>query len=139
MPSMKWCASLSKARWSSFLLFFSFVSLFIKAAEEWNPLAQEDAIVTNGNARFTILTPRLIRIQYSTTGLFEDRATFAVVNRYLPVPHYTCTTENGYMTIQTDSLTLRYKVGSKINRQHKNSSVLGNDSSLETILHLHTL
>ena len=81
--------------------------------------------MTSGNARFTILTSRLIRIQYSTTGQFEDRATFAVVNRRLPVPAFTCITEGGYLTIQTDSLTLRYKVGSRINKQHKNSSVLG--------------
>ena len=96
----------------------------MNAAEEWNPLAQEEAVVTSGNARFTVLTSRLIRIQYSTTQRFEDRATFAVVNRHLPVPHFTCTTEDGYLTIQTDSLTLRYKVGSKINKQHRNSSVL---------------
>ena len=79
----------------------------------------------SGAARFTVLTPKLIHIQYSTTKAFEDRATFAVVNRRLPVPRFTCTEEGGYLTIQTDSLTLRYEVGSKINRQHKNSTVLG--------------
>ncbi|MBQ9293373.1 MAG: DUF5110 domain-containing protein [Bacteroidaceae bacterium] len=88
-------------------------------------MAQEEAVVTSGNARFTILTPRLIRIQYSTKGLFEDRATFAVVNRRLPVPAFTSTEEDGYLIIRTDSLTLRYKVGSRIQKQHKNSSVLG--------------
>ena len=101
------------------------LSLFIRAKEEWSPIAQEEAVVTSGSARFTILTPRLIRIQYSTNKLFEERATFAVVNRRLSVPHYTCTTEDGYLIIRTDSLTLRYKVGSRIQKQHKNSSVLG--------------
>ena len=104
---------------------FLFFALPASAREEWNPVAQEEAVVTSGSARFTILTPRLIRIQYSTNKLFEDRATFAVVNRRLPVPAFTCTTEDGYLVIRTDSLTLRYKVGSKINRQHKNSTVLG--------------
>jgi len=108
------------------LLLYLFLSTFlVNAKEEWNPLPHEDAVVTSGNARFTILTPRLIRIQYSTSKLFEERATFAVVNRRLPVPHFTCTTEDGYLIIQTDSLTLRYKEGSKINKQHKNSTVLG--------------
>ena len=125
MQSTKWCASPLKAIWSSLLLFLCFVSLYVNAAEEWNPLAQEEAIVTSGNARFTILTPRLIRIQYGTQGLFEDRATFAVVNRHLPVPAFTCSTEDGYLVIQTDSLTLRYKVGSRIQKQHKNSNILG--------------
>jgi len=108
-----------------FFLFFFFATLYIYAGEEWNPLAQEEAVVTSGNARFTILTPRLIRIQYSTSARFEDRATFAVVNRHLPVPAFTCTTEGGYLVIRTDSLTLRYKVGSTIQKQHKNSNVLG--------------
>ena len=106
-------------------IFFLLFSLFVNAKDEWNALAQEEAIVTSGNARFTILTPRLIRIQYSTTANFEDRPTFAVVNRRLPVPHFTSATEDGYLVIHTDSLTLRYKVGSRIQKQHKNSSVLG--------------
>ena len=106
-------------------IFFLLFSLFVNAKDEWNALAQEEAIVTSGNARFTILTPRLIRIQYSTTANFEDRPTFAVVNRRLPVPHYTFATEDGYLVIHTDSLTLRYQVGSRIETQHKNSSVLG--------------
>ena len=106
-------------------LLFPLFSLFIKAADEWNPLAQEEAIVTSGNARFTVLTPRLIRIQYSNSGLFEDRATFAVVNRRLPVPDFTSNEEDGYLVIRTDSLTLRYKIGSRIQKQHKNSTILG--------------
>ena len=111
---------------SLILFFFLFlVTLSIHAREEWNPLAEEEAVVTSGSARFTILTPRLIRIQYSTNKLFEDRATFAVVNRRLPVPAFTCTEEDGYLVIRTDSLTLRYKVGSRIQKQFKNSNVLG--------------
>ena len=125
MQLTKWCALPLKARWSSLLLFLCFASLFINAAEEWNPLAQEEAVVTSGRARFTILTPRLIRIQYSNSSLFEDRATFAVVNRHLPVPNFTCQEEDGYLIIRTDSLTLRYKVGSRIQKQHKNSNILG--------------
>ncbi len=105
------------------MLFLVAISAF--ADEVWNPLPQQEAVVVSGSARFTILTPRLIRIQYSTTKQFEERATFAVVNRRLPVPRFTSKEEGGYLTIETDSLTLRYKVGSKINRQHKNSTVLG--------------
>jgi alpha-glucosidase (family GH31 glycosyl hydrolase) len=105
-------------------ILFCFITVVVNANEEWNPVAQEEAVVTSGNARFTILTPRLIRIQYSSTGKFEDRATFAVVNRRLPVPAYTCTTEGSYLIIRTDSLTLRYKVGNKIQKQFKNSNIL---------------
>ncbi len=71
-------------------------------------------IITSGRARFTVLTPRMIRIQWSTRQNFEDRPTFAVINRQLPVPAYTTREENGYLYIETDELTLRYKVGSTI-------------------------
>ena len=114
------------AKLFSLLLLFLFVGgLPASAEEDWNPLAQEEAIVTSGNARFTILTPRLIRIQYTTADAFEDRATFAVVNRRLPVPAFTCNEEDGYLVIRTDSLTLRYKIGARILKQAKNSNVLG--------------
>jgi hypothetical protein len=52
---------------------------------EYAPQANPEAIVTSGKARFTVLTPRMIRIQYSSSSQFEDRATFAVINRNLPV------------------------------------------------------
>ena len=79
-----------------------------------NPQASPEAVVTSGRARFTVLTPQMIRIQWSTRQNFEDRATFAVVNRNLPVPSFTTREEDGYLYIQTEALTLRYKVGSTI-------------------------
>ena len=94
------------------------------ADEQWDPQADSAAIVVSGRARFTLLTSRLIRIQYSSTSKFEDRATFAVVNRRLPVPRFTQRTEDGYLIIETDSLTLRYKVGSTITATQKNSKIL---------------
>lgn len=84
----------------------------IALAEELNPVADPDAIVTSGKMRFTVLTSRMIRIEYSSTSTFEDRATFAIVNRRLPVPAYTTRTEGNYLYITTDDLELRYKVGS---------------------------
>ncbi len=85
----------------------------MQAAEEWNPQAAPEAMVTSGNVRFTVLTDRMIRIQWSDKAKFEDRATFAIVNRRLPVPAFTTTTEDGYLTLQTSALRLRYKVGSQ--------------------------
>ena len=79
-----------------------------------DPVADPAAVVTSGRARFTVLTNRMIRIQYSATSRFEDRATFAVVNRRLPVPQFTTHESDGYLYIETDALTLRYKIGSTI-------------------------
>jgi len=76
-----------------------------------NPMAREKAIVTDGNARFTVLTPEMVRIEYSPSGKFEDRATFSVVNRNLPVPKFTASEKDGFLTITTDALSLRYRKG----------------------------
>lgn len=81
---------------------------------EYAPQANPEAIVTSGKARFTVLTPRMIRIQYSSSSQFEDRATFAVINRNLPVPAYTTREEDGYLYIETEALSLRYKKNAMI-------------------------
>ena len=82
------------------------------AEEELNPVPNPEAVVTEGNMRFTVLTDRMIRIQHSQEAKFEDRATFAIVNRRLPVPHYTTERDDQYLYIHTDSLDLRYRLGS---------------------------
>ena len=89
-----------------------------------NPQAHPEAIVTSGRARFTVLTPQMIRIQYSTRQQFEDRATFAVINRKLPVPQFTTREEGGYLYIETEALTLRYRIGAAINPALKSPSSL---------------
>ena len=82
------------------------------AWSQYNPVANEKAVVRSGNMRFTVLTPEMIRIEYSSKQLFEDRASFVVVNRDLPVPHFTRQERDGYLYITTDKLRLRYRVGS---------------------------
>ena len=94
------------------LLSFLMATLPLSAEEVLNPVADPAAVVTSGNARFTILTSQMIRIQYSSTAAFEDRATFAIVNRRLPVPEFTTETSDGYLYIHTEDMTLRYKEGS---------------------------
>jgi alpha-glucosidase len=56
-----------------------------------NPVADPRAVVTVGNARFTVLTPELIRMEWSAEGKFEDHATLVFINRRLPVPKFTVT------------------------------------------------
>ena len=76
-----------------------------------NPAANPGAIVEDGNARFTVLTPEMIRIEYSPAHRFEDRATFSVINRNLPVPQFTKTDDGTFITITTDDLKLKYRKG----------------------------
>lgn len=68
--------------------------------------------VLAGPARFEVLTPTLVRMEYAADGHFEDGATFNVVNRDLPVPKFHTSEDNGWLVITTDRLTLRYREGS---------------------------
>ena len=53
-----------------------------------DPVADPKAVVTVGHARFTVLTPQLIRMEWSADGKFEDHASFVFINRRLPVPKF---------------------------------------------------
>ncbi|GAA0974751.1 hypothetical protein GCM10009555_031520 [Acrocarpospora macrocephala] len=65
--------------------------------------------VVDGNARFTVLSPTLIRVEYAGDGAFEDRPTFNAVTRATEPPPFTTTVENGARVIRTGRLTLRYR------------------------------
>ena len=73
-----------------------------------NPAASSESYVVFGNARFTVLTPRLVRMEWSADGKFEDRATLGIVNRKLDVPAFKVTKRGNKTIIRTDSLTLTY-------------------------------
>lgn len=75
-----------------------------------NPVANADATVVSGNARFTVLMPNVIRMEYSASSTFEDHATLTFINRSLAVPSFKSTVKNGWLQIKTSDLTLSYKV-----------------------------
>ncbi len=78
-----------------------------------NPMADPKAIVTLGNARFTVLTPQLIRMEWSADGKFEDHASMVFINRKLPVPKFRVQRADlksvHVLEIKTDALTLTYR------------------------------
>jgi alpha-glucosidase (family GH31 glycosyl hydrolase) len=77
-----------------------------------DPVADPKAIVTVGHARFTVLTPQLIRMEWSADGKFEDHASLVFINRRLPVPKFASSVagegESRALTIKTEDLTLTY-------------------------------
>lgn len=77
------------------------------------PKADPRAVVEAGNARFTVLTPQLIRMEWSEDGRFEDRATLTFVNRETPVPDFKVRDTKSRLTITTPALTLTYTKGGK--------------------------
>lgn len=87
------------------------LALGISVGAQNNPVANADATVVCGNARFTVLTPEMIRIEYSDKGVFEDRATFTIVNRQLDTPAFEKTEDADFVYITTDKLSLKYRKG----------------------------
>lgn len=78
-----------------------------------NPVANQAATVVCGNARFTVLTSDVVRIEWSENAKFEDHATLTFINRYLPLPDFKSKIKNGWLQIKTSDLTLYYSVDSK--------------------------
>lgn len=104
-----------KNRYSIFLS-FSFTIIFFfcfflvpGSGEETNPVADAEAVIVFGKARFTVLTPQLIRMEWSKDSRFEDQASLVFINRHLPVPRYSKRVEGSWLFIQTEKLSLKYK------------------------------
>jgi hypothetical protein len=51
-----------------------------------DPLPTPESVISGKQYRLTVLTPGLVRLEYSPDGEFEDRASTFAVNRRLPKP-----------------------------------------------------
>jgi alpha-glucosidase len=93
-----------------------------------DPVADPKAVVTFGNARFTVLTPQLIRMEWAADGKFEDHASFVFINRHLPVPRFESeVTKSGQvqqLRIKTSALTLTYSNSGESKFTPDNLSIL---------------
>jgi alpha-glucosidase (family GH31 glycosyl hydrolase) len=77
---------------------------------EWyDPSPAQNATVIFGNARFSLLTSRLVRLECSLSDKFDDRPSFIVLNRNLPAPKYTTKhVSDNTIQIQTQDLDLLF-------------------------------
>src|SRR5258708_3216265 len=82
--------------------FFSRIKL------DTNPIAHPASRVICGKARFTVLTSRLIRMEWSSAQAFEDRPTFAFPNRHAQPPAFSCEENGTTFELKTDDLTLHF-------------------------------
>ncbi len=80
-----------------------------------NPVADPRAVVQMGDARFTVLTPELLRIEWRSDSTYDfvDDASFTIINREMPVPSFTTSLLNGDLLIETDKLVMQYRIGTK--------------------------
>ncbi len=60
----------------------------------------------HGNARFTVLTSRMIRMEWAEDGKFEDNASLAAVNRNLPPVKFKSSVKDKSLTVSTADVTL---------------------------------
>ena len=70
------------------------------------PLAAAENIVTCGNVRVTVLSDCLLRIEYSDTGRFEDRASQTVFYRDFAPCTYQTVQDGVWLTAETAALRL---------------------------------
>ena len=75
-----------------------------------NGKAIADNVIVCDKARFTILTDRLIRIEYALSSQFIDKASQFAFNRNFPKTEYSVSNDE-FLTIETDYLKLKYLKG----------------------------
>ncbi len=73
-----------------------------------DPVAAPAAEVRIGSARFTVLTSRLLRLEWAPEGAFDDRPTYAFPNRRAEVPSFEVRREGEITVLATEHLRLRH-------------------------------
>lgn len=74
-------------------------------------VAQEGNIIKGDKYRFTVLTERLIRIEYNENGNFIDAPTELVLYRNLKTPEFKVGEDNNFISITTNYFKLIYQKG----------------------------
>lgn len=94
------------------LLFLMFFVGSIYAQQSKSGIADSKAVVISNDVRFTILTPGVVRMEWDSLSRFNDNASFVFISRNLPVPHFTQKRKEGWLTITTEKIVLKYKINS---------------------------
>lgn len=76
------------------------------------PAFAADGVVTDGNARFHVISPGLVRLEYAADGRFEDRPTMLAFDRSAGSSRFSSAVEGDRLVIRTSRLTLSYRRGS---------------------------
>ena len=71
-------------------------------------LANPECVYQGSKYRITVLTERLVRLEYSEQGIFEDRPSQLVLNRNFPSPKFMVKEDGKYIEIKTSYFTLYY-------------------------------
>ena len=77
-------------------------------------VSEKESYIIGKKYRFTVLSPRLIRLEYNKEGIFEDRPTSRVINRKFPRTQYAITESDTLVQIDTGVFTLTYGKDSEL-------------------------
>lgn len=100
-------------------------SFFAKSQKNLKPAPRN--IIQGDKYRFTILTPRLIRLEYNKDNIFEDRATSLVVNRDFGKVNFSVNETDISLNIATEYFTLTYSKSQPITSHNIKVVVNGTD------------
>jgi hypothetical protein len=92
------------------------IAVALGVAFAWPPTAATaaepgPAEIRDGPARFEVISPTLIRLEYAADGSFEDRPTLTVPARGFRPPPFQTRVHKGVREIRTSSVVLRYRLG----------------------------
>src|SRR3954452_8428856 len=92
------------------------ITLAVATAIAWPASAGAAAAapteIRDGPARFQVLSPTLIRLEYAHDRVFEDRPTLTVPIRKAEPAEGETDRHKGVREIRTSNLVLRYRIGS---------------------------
>lgn len=103
----------------------SLSAYFIKNNRDLIPEAKN--IITGDKYRFSILSPRLIRIEYNKDNIFENRATSLVVKRNFGPTNFNIEQTELSLIITTEYFTLTYVKGTPMTSKNLKVKVNGTD------------
>lgn len=69
---------------------------------------RDENVIQGNNYRFSVITNKLIRLEYSESGIFEDRSTQTILNRDLESVEFNILEDKHTLEILTDYFHLHY-------------------------------
>ncbi len=88
--------------------------------------ANEDAIVRGSHYRMTVLTERMVRLEYSPSGTFVDQQTQIVLNRKFALPEFRVKDTGNEIKVVTKYLIVTYTKDQPFSARTLNIQMIGN-------------
>ena len=77
---------------------------------QFAPIPNNDAVIQLAEVRFSILTSRIIRLEYNPQGNFENLPSQTFWYRQQPTPEFNALVNEKEVKIETDHLLLQYEI-----------------------------